>query len=403
MVMSVALQQEAWLVAVKLVLRMVSGPILGALCDQHGRKTILMLSIGGFAAALFLMYLACVQSLVPPILLLTVAMIVQGCTTAFGLCFKGMIADTFVEKDRAKGFVVLNHVDVLSRAFVIAFTISVQKAKFLHYDRLCLVGCLSGLVLLVCCHFFLHETLCRRVPVAAAEEQNGNGHAGLLRLFAARKSQLSSLSKPLQLLFRSRFLQIRLLQKLLERLAEGWESVQDSFSISVLGWGPGDWDLANVPISTGREVWGMLTSGMMVHWAANPTNRHWYIKATIAFSSAMLLVQNFAPWGPVFLLLPRYMLALVPGDGGASDVFFSSQFEGEAQATAQGLLTAGDNMMSGLARGLFARYFDPAARGFEATYPLLVRCGFMLLANLVCLYTWRRFAGLNGHAHGKKD
>merc|ERR1711918_218950 len=124
--------------------------------------------------------------------------------------------------------------------------------------------------------------------------------------------------------------------------------------------GPGDWDLANVPISTGREVWGMLTSGMMVHWAADRSNLHWYVKATIAFSSTMLVAQVFAPWGPVFLLLPRYLLALMPGDGGASDVFFSSQFAGVAQATAQGLLTAADNVMSGLARGLFARYFDPA-------------------------------------------
>merc|ERR1711879_824718 len=110
----------------------------------------------------------------------------------------------------------------------------------------------------------------------------------------------------------------------------------------------------------------------------------------------MLLVQNFAPWSPAFLLLPRYMLALMPGDGGAADVFFSSQFAGETQATAQGLLTAADNMMSGLARGFFARYFDPAARGFEATYPLLARSCFMLLANAVCLYSWKRFGGLNG-------
>merc|ERR1719454_1750256 len=133
---------------------------------------------------------------------------------------------------------------------------------------------------------------------------------------------------------------------------------------------------------------------MMVHWAAKRANLHWYVKVTIAFSSLMTLVQNFAPWGQAYLLLPRYLLALVPGDGGASDVFFSSQFAGEAQATAQGLLTAADNMMSGLARGFFAHYFNPGARGFEASYPLLARFIFMLLANFVCLYSWRRFGGL---------
>jgi len=426
MVMSVALQQEAWLVAVKLVIRMVSGPILGALCDQHGRKKILMLSIGGFTFACFLMYLACIQSFVPPVYLLTVAMIVQGCTTAFGLCFKGMVADSFEAKERAKGFVVLNHVDVLSRAFVIVFIISVQKAQLLHYDRLCLAASVAGLVLLACCHLFVHETLVRVEPAAAAtpvaaaknghsvdsEVQSPTGSVGLLWQFAARFStSRPELSKPLELFWSSRFLQIRLLQKLLERLAEGWESIQDSFAISVLGWGPGDWDLVNVPISTGREVWGMITSGMMVHWAAKPANLHFYVKATIGFSSVMLLVQNFAPWGAVFMLLPRYMLALVPGDGGATDVFFSSQFHGEAQATAQGLLTAADNMMSGVARGLFARFFDPGARGFAAAYPLLTRSVCTLLANAVCLYSWRRFGGMdakkdtNGEkeTNGKKD
>merc|ERR1712228_1059188 len=109
---------------------------------------------------------------------------------------------------------------------------------------------------------------------------------------------------------------------LLTRLAEGWESVQDSFMISVLSWGPGDWDLANVPISSGREMWGMLTSGIMVHWASDTGNRFWYMKATLAFGSAMAVVQAFAPWGAAFLLLPRYLLALLPGDGGADQVFF---------------------------------------------------------------------------------
>lgn len=414
MVMSVALQQEAWLVAVKLVLRMVSGPILGALCDQHGRKAILMLSIGGFTVACFLMYIACIQSFVPPVLVLTVAMIVQGCTTAFGLCFKGMVADVYEAKERAKGFVVLNHVDVLSRAFVIVFTITVQKSQLLHYDRVCFAAFMCGLVLLLWCHLCLHETLVRRpavaaaaIPVAATNGQQSAGGAvdsseagsrSLWRLFAARRPELS---RPLQLLWSSQFLQIRLLQKLLERLAEGWESVQDSFAISVLGWSPGDWDLQNVPISTGREVWGMLTSGMMVHWAADRANLFWYVKATIGFNCAMLMLQNFAPWGAGFLLLPRYLLAMVPGDGGASDVFFSSQFSGEAQATAQGLLTAADNVMSGLARGIFARCFDPSARGFEATYPLVARSGFTCLAGLVCLHSWRRFGGLSAHGHDK--
>lgn len=58
------------------------------------------------------------------------------------------------------------------------------------------------------------------------------------------------LQAPYQLLWSSRFLQIRLAQMLLGQLGNGWESIQDSFMISSLGWGPGDWDLFNVPISS---------------------------------------------------------------------------------------------------------------------------------------------------------
>ena len=39
-VISVSLQQEAWLVGLKLLCRMLSGPILGALCDSHGRARV---------------------------------------------------------------------------------------------------------------------------------------------------------------------------------------------------------------------------------------------------------------------------------------------------------------------------------------------------------------------------
>ena len=38
LVISISLQQEAWLVALKLFCRMISGPFLGALCDYHGRN-----------------------------------------------------------------------------------------------------------------------------------------------------------------------------------------------------------------------------------------------------------------------------------------------------------------------------------------------------------------------------
>ena len=41
LVISISLQQEAWLVALKLLCRMISGPILGALCDYHGRALFL--------------------------------------------------------------------------------------------------------------------------------------------------------------------------------------------------------------------------------------------------------------------------------------------------------------------------------------------------------------------------
>lgn len=43
--------------------------------------------------------------------ILSLALTLQGCTTAFNLCFKSMVADLLDGAQRAKGFVVLNHAD----------------------------------------------------------------------------------------------------------------------------------------------------------------------------------------------------------------------------------------------------------------------------------------------------
>lgn len=211
-------------------------------------------------------------------------------------------------------------------------------------------------------------------------------------LFSARsllRSSFKELSSPFELLRSSRFLQIRLAQMLLLQLGNGWESVLDSFMISTLGWGPGDWDLVNVPISSFREFWGMATSGLMVQWARNPRNSFWYQQASLGFGSAMLLIQTFAPFGAAFLLVPRCLLAFCPGDGGSDAAFFSSQFPPQAQASANGLLTAVDNIVSGVARWLFARFFfDPSTKGWPAVLPLAVRTVCTLLSNALALYAW---------------
>jgi len=196
-------------------------------------------------------------------------------------------------------------------------------------------------------------------------------------------------------------MQLRLLQIFLVQFGDGpgrgigggWECVQDSFMISVLGWTPGDWELANVPISSLREVWGTLTSGRMVEWAKDPARNYFYAKANMVFTMTMLFVQGFGPFGAGFMLLPRVLLSLVPGDGGADPTLFSSQFSSDVQGTASGLLTAADNLASGLGRLLYANFlFAPSARGWVATYPLWIRMGFTFLGNCVCLFIWRQYA-----------
>ncbi|CAE7208009.1 unnamed protein product, partial [Symbiodinium pilosum] len=251
---------------------------------------------------------------------------------------------------------------------------------FMHFGMLCLLAGMMGLLILALCYLHLEETLPHQGKLVDTSV------TGLL------SSSFKELTSPFELLRGSKFLQIRLIQMLLLQLGNGWESILDSFMISSLGWGPGDWDLVNVPISSFREFWGMVTSGLMVHWAKDPANSFWYVQANLGFGSAMLLIQNFAPFGAIFLLLPRCLLAFCPGDGGADAAFFSSQFPAQAQASANGLLTAVDNIVSGVARWLFARFlFDPSTRGWPATLPLLVRTVCTLLSNALCLYAWWKY------------
>lgn len=423
LVIAVALQQEAWLVGVKLLFRMASGPVLGHLCDKHGRKPVLLAGIAGLTVTFLLMVLACVQSFVPTLAILTLALSIQGSSTAFGLCYKAMIADSIQGAERAKGFVVLNHVDVLSRGLTLVFVIYIQKIQFVHYEWLCLAAAVVGAALLLYCYCYMPETL----PAASDAPAASNGHAssagksngsagaagaGAQKDVATRgdggatalemlRAKLLGLGTPLKLLRRSTFLQLRLLHMGLMQLSSGWESVQDSFMIAVLGWGPGDWDLMNVPISSFRELWGMLSSGVMVHWASSQTNNFRYVKASLTFNLLMRAVQIFAPFGAIFMLVPRYLLALVPGDGGAEAALFSSQFPSDVQATAAGFLMAADNFASAVARALYARYFfDPSARGWSATYPLLVRIVFKVLGSAVSFYVWRRFGAA---MHKKAD
>jgi hypothetical protein len=85
--------------------------------------------------------------------------------------------------------------------------------------------------------------------------------------------------------------------------------------------------------------------------------------------------------------------------------FFSSQFDSDEQATAKGLETAMDNLMSGLARGIFARCFDPNARGLAAANPLIARAMLTLLCSAVWIYSWAKFRGRTAHSngHGKEE
>eukprot|EP00438_Fugacium_kawagutii_P022583 Skav216778 [mRNA] locus=scaffold579:82536:84369:+ [translate_table: standard] len=210
----------------------------------------------------------------------------------------------------------------------------------MRFDLLCMMAGALGLLILLFCHFALEETLKEKKvgdpTLPGCSEQGIPSHSptGIIGVWHF----LNELRAPYQLLWSSEFLQIRLAQMLLGQLGNGWESIQDSFMISILGWGPGDWDLFNVPISSFREMWGMVTSGYMVHWAQQPGNGYWFIQANLVFGSAMtLVIQNFGPFGALFLLLPRRLapcqrclLALCPGDGGADAAFFSSQFPREA-------------------------------------------------------------------------
>merc|ERR1719191_1830115 len=116
---------------------------------------------------------------------------------------------------------------------------------------------------------------------------------------------------------------------------------------------------------------------------------------SLAFTSTMLLAQNLTPFGGLFMIVPRYIQATMPQDGGSDAAFFSSQFSMEPQASANGVMMAVDNFTTGIARWFYARFlYDPSAVGWDAATPLLARTGFLLLGNALCMYCWCAY-GLN--------
>lgn len=244
----------------------------------------------------------------------------------------------------------------------LCFVIWIQKLQFMRFDLLCMMAGLLGLGILLACHLSLEESL--------VEKKVSKQLPQLQHLFKELKA-------PYELLGSSRFLQIRLAQMLLQQLGNGWESVQDSFMISILG--ALGFLAHGCKCRLGSRGLGPLQRADQQFPGALGHGHQWAHGAVDPRARQRLLVHADEPLGGIsdvsslpfqllargevgapklralqrallvdpeaFLALKnrstmwcRCFLALCPGDGGADAAFFSSQFPREAQASANGLL-----------------------------------------------------------------
>eukprot|EP00421_Protoceratium_reticulatum_P039763 CAMPEP_0168431630 /NCGR_PEP_ID=MMETSP0228-20121227/38484_1 /TAXON_ID=133427 /ORGANISM="Protoceratium reticulatum, Strain CCCM 535 (=CCMP 1889)" /LENGTH=400 /DNA_ID=CAMNT_0008445751 /DNA_START=69 /DNA_END=1267 /DNA_ORIENTATION=+ len=350
-VLAVAQTREGFLVSTKLVVHAAAGPLLGSLADRMGRRPVLLVGLGGYAVALLLLATAAQAHRSE---LLLPGFVIEGATNAFDVIYMSMLADATATADRTAAFSLYFFCSAASQVVAQVASVGILRMCLESYATVWLTLALLLLadVLFVQCAVW--ETL-----VLPAEH---DGQAII--------SVRSLVQGPFRLVMSTHFLRIWLLSVVFTGLAAGLSAVLASFSIAAYGWRPGDLQ-SYTWFSNLLRMGSLSCLGPYANRVGSPPV---ILLVQIVGTVGASLVQIFAPFSPVVLLGPSYLVDALAFANPANAAFLSSHFSADKQARVNSVQHLCSNLSTSLSIALFSSplLFRPGARRTAAMRPFMV-------------------------------
>jgi len=326
---------------------------------------MLLTSLGGYTTAFCLLLLVSLQrERSHP--LVVACFFIEGATNAFDVVYMSMIADTTTSADRSTAFAAY--------FFCSATGTIVAQVASVGLLRLCLESYASVwfalFVVLAADVAFVRACVPETLVV---HEGHSEGQPAL--------AALSLLRGPFQLVASARFLRLWLLSVLLTNLASGLSGVLASFSIAVYHWRPGDYQAYTWFNNLLRMASLSLISPHVNRLGSPPM----VLLVQILVAALASLVQVFAPYSPVALLGPAYVVDALAFATPANAAFLSSQFGTDQQAKVNAVQHLCSNLGTSLSIALFSSplMFRPSGPRSAAMRPFVLAFWLSVLGGAI--------------------
>mmetsp|Transcript_83445 Transcript_83445/g.131417 ORF Transcript_83445/g.131417 Transcript_83445/m.131417 type:complete len:466 (+) Transcript_83445:92-1489(+) len=354
-VLSTAQAQEGALVSMKLVVHACAGPFLGSLADRLGRKPMLLMSIGGFALAFFLFFVAAASIQHRSFAIVAVCFFIEGATNAFNVVYMSMLADVSYVTDRASAFAAYQMTGAASQVLAQLISVSILRTRLTTYTQVWLVQCAVLVFDVLFVWYATRETL---TQLHDQKEQK------------IKNLTLDIIKGPFELLRSERFLWIWLLSVMIMNLGNGLSGVLASFTIAVYGWRPGDYQ-ALAWMSKCLQTGSLAMLSPLVNSRWRPATIALF---SVATSIAGSFVQVFSPLSPSLLFGPGYIMDLLSFTAPADAAFLSLQFDAEKQARVNAVQHFCLNISASISIALFSSpaLFKPEANMQTAMRPFVL-------------------------------
>lgn len=377
-VLSAAQAEEGRLVGIKLLLHGWSGPILAGFADSWGRRPVLLWGLSGFSCAFCLLALvASFPELHHATSLVVTCFVIEGVTSAFDVVYLAILSDLQQNPtERASAFSAYFAIGALGDVGAQLVASKILRQQLTSYD---VVWSCMAFVLIVntsLVWMFVEESL---PPNAVGESVEDP--AKLRSLQSTRQL----LAAPMKLV-RDPFLQRWELALMLTSLANGFSTIEASFTIAVYGWQPGDLQAYTWParaISLGSVVlMGTLASSYSPLAVLTPVT---------VLQCLLIAVRMFAPFTPVALIGPTLLTSSLAFAAPVTTAFVSSRFTAAHQAKVHAVSHLCTNLSSSLAitAASSSLVFQPEAREWAASVPFICAAGLSSVGGMLRLHILR--------------